>query len=107
MSPRNEHTLAFELARLRIKRAGGDIRALTKAFKDAKEDVSLTGLTFSGDVRARLIEVRRQFKEELDTVSEGLSGGLPQVPPPPGQSPPTPQTPDNELDQKIKKLLGR
>ena len=69
-----EHTLAFELARLRLTRSGGDIRALTQVFKDAKQDVNLTGLTFSRDVRERMTSIRDQFVRELREITKLFAG---------------------------------
>jgi len=95
-----ENTLAFQIARSRIK-GGGDIRAVTQAFKDAKGEIRLTGLVGVDDVRSRLLGVRRIFQQELEGLSGAVTGQDPaisQVPEIPGQQPRT------TAQSKVKRL---
>ncbi len=94
-----EHTLAFELARLRLTRSGGDIRALTQVFKDAKKDVNLTGLTFSRDVRERMTAIRDQFVSELRELTKLFTGGAAQREPS--------EERETDLERKVDEILFR
>ena len=69
-----ENTLALQLAKLRIGQGDTEVRAITKAYNDAKADTKLTGFTFKGDVEKRLEEVKDFFKKELDSTTKALSG---------------------------------
>ena len=106
-----ENTLAFELARLRLEKSKGEIRALTAAFRDAKKDVNLKGLTSSRDVEARLRSVREQFATELAEVSRIVTGKQADsgdAPPPPDRKTGAGDTvldPD-DLDAKLNDIFG-
>lgn len=94
-----ENTLAFELARLRLIGSGGDMRALRQAFLDARDDVNLTGLTASRDVRARLVDIRGQFARELSDLSRRLSGQEVKAPSPSEES-------DEAIKRRVDEILG-
>ena len=90
-----EHTLALQLAKLRLGQGSEDVRAIEKAYADAKEDTNLTGLMFSTDVARRVDEIRRLFNEELKSLSKTLSGGKA------GD-----ENLNEDLDAKVKAILG-
>lgn len=69
-----ENTIALELAKMRVTAGGGGIRAVESAFKAAKKDVSLRGLTSSQEVMARLETVRKEFETERNKQIQRLSG---------------------------------
>ncbi|MGI9491272.1 MAG: hypothetical protein ACR2QF_02480 [Geminicoccaceae bacterium] len=69
-----ENDLALDLAKLRLERSGGNIRALGQVFRQAKDDVGLTGLTSGQAVRDRLKRVKKIFEAEREALVTGLSG---------------------------------
>lgn len=69
-----ESELAISLAKLRLSRGGTNVRALSDIFKQAKEDVNLTGFTSSQAVRNRLGEIKSLFESEREAISSGLGG---------------------------------
>jgi hypothetical protein len=73
-----ENTIALELAKMRVTAGGGGIRAVESAFKAAKNDVKLRGLTSSQEVVTRLETVRREFDVERNKLTQRLSGAPPQ-----------------------------
>ena len=70
-----ENTIALELAKLRLTAGGGGIRAIDRAFKDAKKDVAITGMFSSNEVTARLKKVREEFVTEKTKQEKRLTGG--------------------------------
>jgi len=70
-----ENTIALELAKLRVTAGGGGIRAIDRAFRDAKNDVAVTGMFSSNEVVARLKKVREEFMTEKVKQENRLNGG--------------------------------
>lgn len=68
-----ENALAFRVARLRMERSGGDIRALSSVMKDAKEDIKLSGATTAASVKARLKVALDLFKAEHKALTESIN----------------------------------
>jgi len=87
-----ENTLALELAKLRILSGNSPIRALAEAFKAAKEDVGMTGLSSSDQVLTRLETVRKEFETEREKMKTRLGG--------------TPEQRKN-LDEELNRIFGR
>lgn len=85
-----ENTLAMQLAKLGLSKGDDSIRALSTALNDAKNNVRLTGLTFSKDVKERLTQVRGLFQEALDDSTKALSG----------------QEPVGDIDAQVNSILG-
>ena len=73
-----ENVLAFRVARLRMERSGGDIRALSSVMKDAKKDIKLTGATTAAAVKARLKIVLSLFDAEHKALTESINAGASQ-----------------------------
>lgn len=73
-----ENTIALELAKLRVLSGGGGIRAIESAFRAAKNDVAIRGLTFgSQEAETRLRAVREEFETERGNLIRRLSGQSP------------------------------
>ena len=68
-----ENALAFRIARLRMERSGGDIRALSSVMKAAKNDIKLTGATTQASVVARLKHAKQLFQAEHDALLESVN----------------------------------
>ena len=73
-----QNNLALELAKLRVKRGGGDLRAMAGPFKDAQKDVDLRGFTSSEAVIEKLKTIRKEFETELKS-EESMVGIKPKV----------------------------
>ena len=71
---RAENELAVELAKLRLQKSGGGIRALGSIFDTAREDVKMQGLGSAGAVRKKLQDLKAEFDAERDSILRGLSG---------------------------------
>lgn len=87
-----ENTLALELAKLRILSGNSPVRALAEAFRAAKQDVGMTGLSSSDQVLTRLETVRKEFDVEREKMKTRLGG--------------TPQQRKN-LDEELNRIFGR
>lgn len=92
----NENAIALELAKMRVTAGGGGIRAVGEAFRAAKKDVSLRGLTSSQEVITRLETVRREFETERNKLIQRLSGRPPQDEQPQESGSPSPGAPPQQ-----------
>ena len=73
-----QNNLALELAKLRVQRGGGNMKAMAGPFKAAQKDVDLRGLTSSAAVIEKLKTIRAEFEAGLKS-EESLVGIKPKV----------------------------
>ena len=73
-----QNNLALELAKLRVQRGGGSMKAMAGPFKDAQKDVDLRGLTSSAAVIEKLKTIRAEFEAGLKS-EESMVGIKPKV----------------------------
>ena len=86
-----QNNLALELAKLRVQRGGGNMRAMAGPFKAALKDVDLRGLTQSKAVIEKLKEIREEFEAALKS-EESMVGIEPKVNYPEGTTAINPNT---------------
>jgi hypothetical protein len=100
-----ENTLAAELLKLRVSRGDASVRALSKAWSDAKDDTRLTGFTTPETVRERLGQIKLEFELErrllLQQVNVEGNGGLPRLGGEPPQILPPPLPDDRSVLEQI------
>ena len=73
-----QNNLALELAKLRVQRGGGNMRAMAGPFKAALKDVDLRGFTSSEAVMEKLKTIRKEFEAALKS-EESMVGIKPKV----------------------------
>ena len=86
-----QNNLALELAKLRVQRGGGNMKAMAGPFKDAQKDVDLRGLNSSETVIEKLKTIRAEFEAGLKS-EESLVGIKPKVNYPEGTKAINPKT---------------
>lgn len=97
-----ENSMAVELAKLRMSAGGQGSRALVSIYKEAKKDVSMTGLKSSEQVLTKLDTVKKEFEKEKETLRKRLGGpsaASSELPPEAAQI--------NDLDKRLKEIFGR
>jgi hypothetical protein len=86
-----QNNLALELAKLRVQRGGGNMKAMAGPFKAAQKDVDLRGFTSSAAVIEKLKTIRAEFEAGLKS-EESLVGIKPKVNYPEGTTAINPNT---------------
>ncbi len=95
-----ENTIALELAKIRILSGGQGIRALTKAFEAAKEDVNIVGVFSSREALSRLQTVRREMDTERTNLLDRVFKTAPEPSPTPTDIPEFNFNPDTGLFER-------